>query len=276
MRTSQLVDFSASDQQNQTISTKSSSPTLPPDNNLPSSSPQQAPSFSDQPFLGHDPPLFADDTSRLDAASSLLAELENSLDQYGPLLGSYGDGPWAANLALECAKAVSRKEVPRVQHLLWILNELASPYGDCEQRLASCFLQALFCKISGTGARCYDTLCAAVERNCSFDSLRKTILKFQEASPWTTFGHVAANGAILEAVDGELRVHILDLSNTFCTQWPTLLEALATRPDGAPHLRLTTVIVSKEKSAMKAMKEVGCASDGRAIRVQRAPGTGAG
>jgi len=83
------------------------------------------------------------------------------------------------------------------------------------------------------------------------------ILKFQESSPWTTFGHVAANGAILESFEGEMKLHIVDLSNTFCTQWPTLLEALATRSDDTPHLRLTTVVTSKEATAMKVMKEIG-------------------
>lgn len=190
-------------------------------------------------------------------SSSAIRKVGIPSHQYLPLCGSQLGNHWAENLLVECAKAISEKEVARVQHLLWALNELGSPYGDYEQRLASCFLQALFCKVTGTGPRRHEILSAAVDRSQSFDSMRKMILKFQEASPWTTFGHVAANGAILEALEGELRVHIVDISNTFCTQWPTLLEALATRPEGAPHLRLTTVIVNKEGSAMKVMKEVG-------------------
>lgn len=76
----------------------------------------------------------------------------------------------------------------------------------------------------------------------------------QQVSPWTTFGHVASNGAILEALDGEMKLHIIDISNTLCTQWPTLLESLATRNDETPHLRLTVVVTSNILRSM--MKEI--------------------
>ncbi|KAH9323226.1 hypothetical protein KI387_017865 [Taxus chinensis] len=134
-------------------------------------------------------------------------------------------GPWASNLLLDCAKAITEKEIEKVQQLLWMLNELASPYGDCEQRLASYFLQALFCKMTETGPRCHKTLCAAAERNCSFDLMRKMILKFQEASPWTT---------------GRL-----------CWKpW---------RPEttGTPNLRLTTVIVGSLNTNNSVTREIG-------------------
>ena len=118
--------------------------------------------------------------------------------------------------------------------------------------------------MTGSGERCYRTMvtAAATEKTCSFESTRKTVLKFQEVSPWATFGHVAANGAILEAVDGEAKIHIVDISSTFCTQWPTLLEALATRSDDTPHLRLTTVVVANkhvndQTATHRMMKEIG-------------------
>ncbi|KAJ6734213.1 PROTEIN SHORT-ROOT-LIKE [Salix purpurea] len=138
-----------------------------------------------------------------------------------------------------------------------MLNELASPYGDCDQKLASYFLQALFCKATDSGQRCFKTLATVAEKSHSFDSARKLILKFQEVSPWTTFGHVASNGAILEALDGESKLHIIDISNTFCTQWPTLLEALATRNDETPRLKLTVVVTAGiVKSVMKEIGEL--------------------
>lgn len=147
-----------------------------------------------------------------------------------------------------------------------MLNELSSPYGDTDQKLASYFLQALFSRMIDSGGRCYRTLSSASEKNCSFESTRKMVLKFQEVSPWTTFGHVACNGAIMEAFEGESKLHIVDISNTYCTQWPTLLEALATRTDETPHLRLTTVVASKSAGSagagglaavQKVMKEIG-------------------
>ncbi|XWS13186.1 hypothetical protein CRYUN_Cryun36dG0016000 [Craigia yunnanensis] len=163
---------------------------------------------------------------------------------------------WASRLLRECATAISDKDSSKIHHLLWMLNELASPYGDCDQKLASYFLQALFCKATESGQRCYKTLTSVAEKGNSFDSARKLILKFQEVSPWTTFGHVAANGAILEALDGETKLHIIDISNTLCTQWPTLLEALATRNDETPHLKLTVVVTANiVRSVMKEISQ---------------------
>ncbi|KDP43893.1 hypothetical protein JCGZ_20903 [Jatropha curcas] len=169
--------------------------------------------------------------------------------------GSASGNGWASKLLKECAKAISEKDSTKIHQLLWMLNELASPYGDCDQKLASYFLQALFCKATESGHRCFKTLASVAEKSHSFDSARKLILKFQEVSPWTTFGHVASNGAILEALEGETRLHIIDISNTLCTQWPTLLEALATRNDETPHLKLTVVVTASIVRSV--MKEIG-------------------
>ncbi|KAL6970735.1 hypothetical protein U1Q18_030426, partial [Sarracenia purpurea var. burkii] len=162
------------------------------------------------------------------------------------------DRKWSSRLLRECAIAISDKDSDKIHHLLWMLNELASPYGDCEQKLASHFLLALFCKVTASGPRCHKTLISIAEKSQSFDSARKLMLKFQEVCPWATFGHVASNGAILEALNRETNLHIIDISNTLCTQWPTLLEALATRSDETPRLKLTVVLTSSIfKSVMK-------------------------
>ncbi|XP_044469402.1 protein SHORT-ROOT-like [Mangifera indica] len=174
---------------------------------------------------------------------------------------------WATDILLETARAVADKNSACLQQLMWMLNELSSPYGDTDQKLASYFLQALYNRIRDTGDQCYRTLALASEKTRSFESTRRMVLKFQEVSPWTTFGHVACNGAIMEAFEGENNLHIIDISNTYCTQWPTLLEALATRTDETPHLRLTTVVATKSAGSnsgagglatvQKVMKEIG-------------------
>ncbi|KAE8707019.1 Protein SHORT-ROOT 2 [Hibiscus syriacus] len=154
-------------------------------------------------------------------------------------------GKWASDILLKTAAAIADRNSGRVQQLIWMLNELGSPYGDTDQKLASYFLQALFSRMTDSGERCYRTLASVSEKTSSFESTRKMVLKFQEVSPWTTFGHVACNGAIMEALEGESKLHIIDISNTYCTQWPTLLEAIATRSDETPNLRLTTIVTSK-------------------------------
>jgi hypothetical protein len=189
----------------------------------------------------------------------------------GASSAAVGGGRWGSQLLLECARAVAARDSQRVQQLMWMLNELASPYGELEQKLASYFLQGLFARLTSSGPRTLRTLAAASDRNTSFDSTRRTALRFQELSPWSSFGHVAANGAILEsfleaaaASSETCRLHILDLSNTFCTQWPTLLEALATRSaDDTPHLSLTTVVSAAPSApagppaAHRVMREIG-------------------
>ncbi|MBA0760937.1 hypothetical protein Gotri_023649, partial [Gossypium trilobum] len=112
-------------------------------------------------------------------------------------------GKWATDVLLETATAIADRNSGRVQQLMWMLNELGSPYGDIDQKLSSYFLQALFSRMTDSGERCYRTLSSVSEKTCSFESTRKMVLKFQEVSPWTTFGHVACNGAIMEAFEGE-------------------------------------------------------------------------
>ncbi|KAL8044616.1 hypothetical protein ABFX02_08G057100 [Erythranthe guttata] len=175
---------------------------------------------------------------------------------------------WANDILLAAAQAVADRDSARVQQLMWMLNEMSSPYGDTDQKLASYFLQALFSRMTDSGERTLQTMTSAAEKTCSFESTRKTVLKFQEVSPWTTFGHVACNGAIMDALEGEAKLHIIDIGNTYCTQWPTLLEAIATRTDETPHLRITTVVPRKSSGAagagsagaaavQKVMKEIG-------------------
>nr|GMD51713.1 protein SHORT-ROOT [Ipomoea batatas] len=83
---------------------------------------------------------------------------------------------------LHAARAVADKNTPRVRQLIWVLNEISSPYGDTDQKLAYYFLQALFSRVTDSGERNCRKSASASERNCSFESTRKTALKFQEIS----------------------------------------------------------------------------------------------
>lgn len=73
------------------------------------------------------------------------------------------------------------------------------------------------------------------ERALGFNDLTNLV----DMTPYYRFGYMAANGAILEAFEGMERVHIVDFSTSHCMQWPTLIDALADRTDGPPHVRLT-------------------------------------
>ena len=60
----------------------------------------------------------------------------------------------------------------------------------------------------------------------------------------------------MEVMEGEARIHIIDISSTLCTQWPTFLEALATQTKETPLLRLTTIVISPDEAALTVMKQV--------------------
>lgn len=64
---------------------------------------------------------------------------------------------------------------------------------------------------------------------------------FYEAAPYLKFAHFTANQAILEAIAGCDRVHVIDLGLGLGLQWPALIQALAIRPGGPPSLRLTAI-----------------------------------
>ncbi|CAI5949762.1 unnamed protein product [Closterium sp. NIES-64] len=117
------------------------------------------------------------------------------------------------------------------------LAHLVSPHGTAQQRLGYYFLEALAARIAGTGSAIYK----GSQPGPSSKAMLSAVLVFCEACPWINFGHLVANGSILEAVEGATRVHVIDLGITHGTQWPTLLESLATRPGGPPHLRITGV-----------------------------------
>ncbi|XP_054825086.1 protein SHORT-ROOT-like [Prosopis cineraria] len=90
-----------------------------------------------------------------------------------------GNARWVSDILIETARAFADKNSPRIQQLMWMLNELASPYGDAHQKLASYFLQALFARMTDSGLRTYRIWTSASDKNCSFESTRKTVLKFQ-------------------------------------------------------------------------------------------------
>ncbi|GFY97201.1 GRAS family transcription factor [Actinidia rufa] len=129
--------------------------------------------------------------------------------------GNNRDGRWAEQLLNPCAAAVTAGNLTRVQHLLYVLHELASPSGDANHRLAAHGLRAL------------------------------THFLSSPVSPWFMFPNKIANNSILQILseqDQSRNLHILDIGVSHGVQWPTLLEALSRRSGGAPPLVRLTVV----------------------------------
>lgn len=153
-------------------------------------------------------------------------------------LGSL-DGACIEKLLLHCASALEMNDVTLAQQVMWVLNNVASPIGDPNQRLTSWFLRAL---ISRSSKVC-PTQMGSLNTSISVQGIRRLsgteLAGYVDLIPWHRFGYCAANSSIFKAVQGCSRVHILDFSITHCMQWPTLIDALAKRPEGPPSLRIS-------------------------------------
>lgn len=141
-------------------------------------------------------------------------------------------------LLMECARALYENEVENFEKLVETARGAVSIIGEPIQRLGAYMLEGLIARKEASGTNIYRTLrCKEPEG--------KDLLSFMhilyEICPYLKFGYMAANGAIAEACRNEDRIHIVDFQIAQGTQWMTLLQALAARPSGAPHVRITGI-----------------------------------
>lgn len=167
---------------------------------------------------------------------------EGSLEPAGTLngctqLGSL-DGGCIEKLLLHCASALERNDVTLAQQIMWVLNNVASSVGDLNQRLASWFLRALISRASRVCPTAMNSLRGNGDVGRRLMSVTE-LAGYVDLIPWHRFGYCASNSVIFKAVQGYEKVHVLDFSITHCMQWPTLIDALAKRPEGPPSLRIT-------------------------------------
>ncbi|OVA08349.1 Transcription factor GRAS [Macleaya cordata] len=165
------------------------------------------------------------------------------------------EGRWAEQLLNPCASAITAGNLTRVQHLLYVLHELASSSGDANHRLATYGLRALTHHLSSVTSSVTPTNFSSVAPTSTFASteprlFQRSLLKFYEVSPWFTFANTIANSSILQILsqlepDSSSRnLHILDIGVSHGIQWPTLLEALSRRSGGPPPLLRLTIVNS--------------------------------
>lgn len=82
--------------------------------------------------------------------STILNRADNSTSVYGALKGCLGslDGGCIEKLLVHCGSALESHDVTLAQQVMWVLNNVASPVGDPNQRLTSWFLRALVSRAS--------------------------------------------------------------------------------------------------------------------------------
>ncbi|KAJ9177356.1 hypothetical protein P3X46_012583 [Hevea brasiliensis] len=159
-------------------------------------------------------------------------------------------------LLVHCANAIESNDATLAQQILWVLNNIAPPDGDSNQRLTRAFLRALVaraakigtCKLLAGMANAYCTL--------AIDTHKFSLIElagFVDLTPWHRFGFTAANAAMLEAIEGYSSVHIVDLSITHCMQIPTLIDAIANRFEVTPLIKLTVAGTTEDIPPMLAL-----------------------
>nr|UWU45093.1 GRAS40 [Betula platyphylla] len=150
-------------------------------------------------------------------------------------------------LLIACAKALSENSMDVFDKLIHEkARDAVSIAGEPIQRLGAYILEALVARKEESGATIYRALkCSEPESK----DLLSYMLILYEISPYLKFGYMAANGAIADACKNEDRIHIIDFQIAQGSQWVTLLEALAARPGGPPHVRITGIDDSLSKYA---------------------------
>ncbi|CAL1384116.1 unnamed protein product [Linum trigynum] len=141
-------------------------------------------------------------------------------------------------LLIQCAKALAENNMTGFDSLVEKARGEVSITGEPIQRLGAYLVEGLVAREQASGNKIYRSL------NCREPESKDLLSYMQvlyEICPYLKFGYMAANGAIAEACRNAARIHIIDFQIGQGTQWMTLLQALAARPGGAPHVRITGI-----------------------------------
>ncbi|KAL6856126.1 hypothetical protein ACP4OV_018928 [Aristida adscensionis] len=157
---------------------------------------------------------------------------------------SEGEGPETRglrllSLLLRCAEAVAIDQLTEARELLPEIAELASPFGSCPERVAAYFGDALCARVLSSYLGAYSPLALRPLAAAQSRRLSGAFQAYNALSPLVKFSHFTANQAILQALAGEDRLHVVDLDIMQGLQWPGLFHILASRPRRPRSLRVT-------------------------------------
>ncbi|XP_047089721.1 scarecrow-like protein 21 [Lolium rigidum] len=177
--------------------------------------------------------------SESDIVSSENSLIGTALDQsnWRDLLGvNSGD---LKQVIVACGKAVDENHC-RKDLLISELQKMVSVSGEPMQRLGAYMLEGLVARRSSTGHTLYKSL-KCKEPQPTNSELMSYMRLLYDICPFLKFGYMSANGAIAEAVKGENFIHIIDFQIAQGSQWETMIQAFAMRPDGPPCLKITGI-----------------------------------
>ncbi|WJZ84658.1 hypothetical protein VitviT2T_004252 [Vitis vinifera] len=144
-------------------------------------------------------------------------------------------------LLLQCAECVAMDNLDDASDLLPEISELSSPFGSSPERVAAYFADALQARIISSCLGTYSPLAIKALTLSQNQRICNALQSYNSISPLIKFSHFTANQAIFQALDGEDRVHVIDLDIMQGLQWPGLFHILASRSRKIKSVRVTGV-----------------------------------
>lgn len=211
-----------------------------------------------------------DDQNELEIMSGSIEEfgvVTNMLPRVEDVSHGEDQGLHLVHILLACAEAVGCRDTQLADSLLGKIWTSVSTWGDPLQRVFYCFATGLKTRLSvllqnlnsnGTfsnGAYPNGSMVISLEEK--MEGLR---LLYQ-TTPFISFGFMVANEAICQAAEGKENLHIIEMGMKHTLQWPSLIRALASRPEGPPkQLRITGLVDNQNvplelEASMKALVE---------------------
>ncbi|XP_022971432.1 scarecrow-like protein 9 isoform X1 [Cucurbita maxima] len=141
-------------------------------------------------------------------------------------------------LLISCAQAVAADDHRNASELLKQVRQHASPFGDGNQRLASCFADGLEARLAGTGSQIYKGL---INKRTSAADVLKAYHLYLAACPFRKISNFTSNRTTMIASENATKLHVIDFGILYGFQWPTLIQRLSWRKGGPPKLRITGI-----------------------------------
>lgn len=202
-------------------------------------------SLSDENDLKHklrelESAMFGHGSDALEAYGSNMGtpdQMSSEAEKLEEMMGITSRGSLKESL-VACAKAIEDNDIPRAEWWMSELRTMVSVCGEPIQRLGAYMLESMVARLASSGSSIYKALrCKEPTSNELFSYM----YLLYEVCPFFKFGYLSANGAIVDAMKDEDRVHIIDFQISQGTQWITLIHALAARPGGPPQICITGI-----------------------------------
>lgn len=91
--------------------------------------------------------------------------------------------------------------------------------------------------MSGTGEELYTVI---TNNHPSSATMLRAFRTFVDYNPYIKVLHFYHIKSILDSIEGAHRIHVIQYGIQFGVQWPSFLHHLSSRPEGPPHVRLTS------------------------------------